>query len=155
MLICWQFSGCPLASHSACAHIWSDAGPSPMCRCIFQPRWIPARGFLGGWQDILGAGAEPPGSLLYICGLGGLLDHKNDKNVVSLSFIQAEPCSCRYLYLECQQETAAAQPGAQLSPASLLLSSPTFYILGWKSPSVMQCQLGKSASRKTMLSAWI
>ena len=33
-----------------------------------------------------------------MCGLRGLLNHK--KNVASLSFTQAELCSCHYLYFE-------------------------------------------------------
>lgn len=54
---------------------------------------------------------------------GGLLDLKNEKYVVSLSFIQAGPSSSLFLpllYLEVSahsEQIPAAQPGTHLSPA--------------------------------------
>ena len=41
-------------SSSLCP-LWSNSGPS-WWHVIYQPRWIPAWGFLGGWQDIFWAG---------------------------------------------------------------------------------------------------
>lgn len=75
-----------------------------MCTCIFWSKWIPAWEFLGRWPDTLRAGAPsfpwPQGSFLGLCGLGGLLDHKKEKNVVSLPFIQAELSIHYYFYRE-------------------------------------------------------
>lgn len=72
---------------------------------------------------------------------GGPLDHKNEENVVSLAFTQAGLCSYCIFILRVSWYPAAAPPGTQYLPVSQLLSSPTFYILGWKSPSVMLCLL--------------
>ena len=60
-----------------------------------------------------------------MCGMGGLPDLKNEKYVVSLSFIQAGPSSSLFLpllYLEVSahsEQIPAAQPGTHLSPASI------------------------------------
>lgn len=46
-----------LADHPAHAHIWPDSGSFPVMHAS-QSRWIPAGGFLGGWQDKLWAGVS-------------------------------------------------------------------------------------------------
>ena len=49
-----------VSGQSAClAHIWSNSG-SLLVAHTSQPRWIPTRRILGGWQDILWAGVLPP-----------------------------------------------------------------------------------------------
>lgn len=50
-------------------------------------------GHIMGWCPV--PSLTPEGYSACVCGLGGLLDLK--KNVASLSFTQAELCSCLYL----------------------------------------------------------
>lgn len=73
------------------------------------------QGFLEAWQDTLWA-VTPFSSLTRedlfcgLCGLGGLLDLKSEKNVVALSFYSSRALLLLYLYQEV--------PGTQLTPAS-------------------------------------
>lgn len=68
---------------------------------------------------------RPLRNFVSMCGLGGLLDPKNEKYVVSPSFIPVGRSSSLvlpYLYLEVSAlrgQTPSAQPGTHLSPTSV------------------------------------
>lgn len=64
------------------SHTGLDPGPSPICVCIFRPRWIPEQRVLGRYQDLLGPWRPHPfwplGVFLHMCSWGGPPDPRSD-----------------------------------------------------------------------------
>lgn len=115
-------SGLPLANYlalSAWVHIFPDARLFTFVHTHLLAKMDSNIRVLGSWQDVLCSDAppfsDPWGTFLRMCSSGGLLGLKNEKNVISLSFIRAGHSSSLLPPLSLSQsicpQGTVAQPG--------------------------------------------